>query len=77
MENNCCPCWSNCNKFGDNNNIEVNQLKNAASVVKDEPRKQTISILLLPCRRLRPLDPAGSCRKEAGKSPDPAGKQRK
>jgi len=45
MENNCCPCWSNCNKFGDNNNIEVNQLKNAASVVKDEPRKQTISIL--------------------------------
>jgi len=30
-----------------------------------------------PCRRLRPLDPAGSCRKEAGKSPDPAGKQRK
>jgi hypothetical protein len=29
------------------------------------------------CRRLRPLDPAGSCRKKAGKSPDPAGKHRK
>ncbi len=30
-----------------------------------------------PCRRLRALDPAGSCRKEAEKLPDPAGKQRK
>ncbi len=30
-----------------------------------------------PSRRLRPLDSAGSWRKEAGKSPDPAGKHRK
>jgi hypothetical protein len=30
-----------------------------------------------PGRRLRPLDPAGSCRKEAGTSPDPAEKPRK
>jgi len=29
----------------------------------------------IPCRRLRPLDPAGSRRKEAGKPQDPAGKQ--
>ncbi len=32
---------------------------------------------LSPGRRLRPLDPAGSCRKEAETSPDPAGKPRK
>jgi pentatricopeptide repeat protein len=31
----------------------------------------------IPGRRLRPLDPAGSCKKEAGTSPDPAGKPRK
>ncbi len=34
-------------------------------------------IIAFPGRRFRLSDPAGSCRKDAGKSPDPAGKHRK
>jgi len=49
--------------------LENVQLRNVAKLVAH--------LLTIPCRRLRPLDPAGFCRKEAGKSSDPAGKQRK
>jgi len=33
--------------------------------------------LKIPGRRFRPPDPTGSCREDAGKSPDPPGKHRK